>query len=1021
MRKQILTFLLLVLFSPLAMLAQQTQTVKGTVVDETNTPVIGATVKVNGSSIVTATDFDGNYVLKNVPADAVITYTYIGMQTQEVKVSGKSEINITLKEDSQNLEEIVVIGYGAAKAKDLTAPIAVVSGEDIAAIATSSPMAALQGSVPGLSIVRSNSPGASPTVKIRGVGSFSNNSAPLYVVDGMFYDNIDFLNNADIEEMSILKDASAAAIYGVRAANGVIIVTTKKGAKNRPAKVTYDGYVGIQHAVNILEMANSQEYGIMMMEADYDTYNSYFRNSIDKFGGSYADPDFHNWTYGADTDWYDELLRNALITNHSLNVSGGSEKASYAVGLNYMYQDGIMDTDNNDFKRLNLRAQIDYDAYDWLKVGANVVVSNATQNSPNLNAWQLAFNMPGIIPVYSENNTMAFPEKYASPSEVGFTGNFNNPVAAARYTSNKAEILRVLPTFYAELNLFDGKVKAKTQYSQSFNFTNRRQFTPAYYVSSWQQREQSSLTKSNSYYRNYVWDNTITYSDTFDKHSLTVMVGQSAREENYRLLSGSANNVPDLRDEYLYLINGNTDGATVSDDGTTYRGLSVFGRVNYSYDDRYLLNVTVREDGSQKYNEKWGFFPSVGAAWVISNENFFNDVNWLDYLKLRASWGKLGNDNIAASDGFAGITTGGNAYNGVFGDGHTINGYYYDGEFSWLKWEVVEEWNVGLNFMTLNNRLNFDIDYYNRTTNNAVINSPVPLSNTTIAGNNGKIRNQGFEITANWSDKVGDFSYSIGANLAYLHNEVVSLNDIPYIYGGSAECRTIAKVGEEMNSYYGWIVDGIYQNQAEIDNDPVAQNIIASGVDLEPGEFKYRDVNGDQMVDDDDRVALGSNIPNLTYGVNLGMQYKNFDLNVVMSGVAGNQIYNRKRAMRYAQANYNFDKDQVVNRWHGEGTSNTYPSAKALTKGWNKNHTSSFWVEDGDYFRLQNVTLGYSFKNVKMGGYTLPRLRLSLSAENPLTVFRANSFTPEVTDPIGWDTEVYPMYATYTFGLTIDL
>lgn len=317
------------------MLAQQTQTVKGTVVDETNTPVIGATVKVNGSSIVTATDFDGNYVLKNVPADAVITYTYIGMQTQEVKVSGKSEINITLKEDSQNLEEIVVIGYGAAKAKDLTAPIAVVSGEDIAAIATSSPMAALQGSVPGLSIVRSNSPGASPTVKIRGVGSFSNNSAPLYVVDGMFYDNIDFLNNADIEEMSILKDASAAAIYGVRAANGVIIVTTKKGAKNRPAKVTYDGYVGIQHAVNILEMANSQEYGIMMMEADYDTYNSYFRNSIDKFGGSYADPDFHNWTYGADTDWYDELLRNALITNHSLNVSGGSEKASYAVGLNY--------------------------------------------------------------------------------------------------------------------------------------------------------------------------------------------------------------------------------------------------------------------------------------------------------------------------------------------------------------------------------------------------------------------------------------------------------------------------------------------------------------------------------------------------------------------------------------------------------------------------------------------------------------------------------------------------------------
>ena len=325
--------------------------VKGTVVDKDNMPVIGATVRVVGTNIVTATDFDGNYVLSNVPEDATITYTYIGMSTQEVKVAGQSQINVTMAEDAQNLEEVVVIGYGSAKAKDLTAPIAVVKGDDIASIATSSPMAALQGSVPGLSITRSNAPGASPTVKIRGVGSFSNNSSPLYVVDGMFYDNIDFLNNADIEEMSILKDASAAAIYGVRAANGVIIVTTKKGAKNRPAKVTYDGYVGIQKAVNVLDMANSQEYGIMMMEADYDTYNSYFRNSIDNYGGSYADPDFHNWTYGADTDWYDELLRTAIITNHSLNISGGSEKASYAVGLNYLYQDGIMDTDNNDFYR----------------------------------------------------------------------------------------------------------------------------------------------------------------------------------------------------------------------------------------------------------------------------------------------------------------------------------------------------------------------------------------------------------------------------------------------------------------------------------------------------------------------------------------------------------------------------------------------------------------------------------------------------------------------------------------------
>ena len=1018
MRRQILTFLLVLALSPAIAFAQQAMTVKGTVVDKDNQPVIGATVQVKGSDKITVTDFDGNYVLSNVPADAAITYTYIGMATQEIKVAGNSQINVTLHESVQNLDEVVVIGYGSAKAKDLTSPISVIKGEEIASVATSTPMSALQGKVPGLSIVKSNAPGASPTVKIRGLGSFKNNAAPLYVVDGMFYDNIDFLNNADIQEMSVLKDASAAAIYGVRAANGVIIITTKKGAKNVKPRVTYDGYVGIQKATNILEMANSQEYGIMMMEADYDTYSSYFKNSIDMFGGSYADPDFHNWTYGADTNWYDELLRTAVITNHSLNISGGSDKATYAVGMNYLYQDGIMDSENN-FARLNFRANLEYDAYDWLKVGASFVVSNGTQYAPNLNAWQLAFNMPGIIPVYSDKNTQAFPEQYASPSQIGFTGNFNNPIAAARYKTSKNEMVKVLPTFFAELRFLDNKIRVKTQYSQALDFINSRVYTPSYYVSSWQQLPQSSLTKDSSKYRNWVWDNTITYHDTFGKHSLTAMLGHSSREDNYRYLTGTSTNVPDLRDEYLYLGNGNSDGRTVDDNGTTYRSLSFFGRVNYDFDGKYLLNVTLREDGSSKYNDKWGLFPSVGAAWVISDEDFFEGVNWLDFLKLRASWGKLGNDNVPASAGFAGISTGGNTYNGVFGNG-IINGYYYDGTFSWLKWEKVEEYNIGINFTTLKNRLNVDLDYYNRTTKDAVIAYPIPLSNTTIDKNYGKINNQGFEITANWSDQIGDFSYSVGANLAYLHNEVKSLNEAPYIYGGSAECRTIAMVGEEMNSYYGWEVEGIYQNAAEIANDPVAQNIIKSGIDLEPGDFKYRDMNGDKMVDDADRVALGSNIPPITYGFNIGLQWKNLDFNMVMSGVAGNEIYNRKRAMRFAQPNYNFDKDQFQNRWHGEGTSNSYPSAKALTKGWNKNHTSDFWVEDGSYFRIQNIQLGYSFRNIKMGNYTMPNLRLSVSAENPFTAFKANSFTPEITDPIGWDTEVYPQSATYTFGVSID-
>ena len=479
MRKQILTFLLLVLFSPLAMLAQQTQTVKGTVVDETNTPVIGATVKVNGSSIVTATDFDGNYVLTNVPANAVITYTYIGMQTQEVKVSGKSEINITLKEDSQNLEEIVVIGYGAAKAKDLTAPIAVVKGDDLIAQPTSSPMSALQGKVPGVNIVNSGTPGAGPTVKIRGVGSFSD-STPLYVVDGMFYDNINFLNNADIQEMSILKDASAAAIYGVRAANGVVIITTKKGRRNQKAQITYNGYVGIQQATNVLEMTNSSQYAEMLREAGEDIYSDYLKKSIEKWGGNYEANQ-----YNADTDWYDELLRTAMITNHSLSISGGSENATYSVGLSYLSQDGIMDVENY-YRRTNFRAALDYDATNWLKVGFNGVFSNSNQQLPNNAAWQQAYNMPGIIPVMDGDD-------YATPQDLGVSANLYNPVATANYYDSRNETYQVLSNFYAQLNFIPDKLSFKTSYSYDFSLVKGRTFTPTYNISSWQKNETNSL------------------------------------------------------------------------------------------------------------------------------------------------------------------------------------------------------------------------------------------------------------------------------------------------------------------------------------------------------------------------------------------------------------------------------------------------------------------------------------------------------------------------------------------------
>ena len=1005
MRRQTLFLLFMILFSlPLTVLAQGTKTVKGTVVDQNNEPIIGATVVVKGSTIGAATDLDGNYVLNGVPEDATLVFNYLGMLPQEISAAGQSVVNVRLREDTQLLDEVVVIGYGSAKAKDLTAPIDVVKEKELVNVPTSSPMAALQGKVPGVNIINSGTPGDGPKVTIRGMGSFGDTS-PLYVVDGMFYDDINFLNNSDIQDMTILKDASASAIYGVRAANGVVIITTKRGARNQDAKVTYNGYVGIQKATNLLEMCNSHEYATMLMEADAASYGHIFEKSIETFGG-----DLNALKFNADTNWYDELLRTAMMTNHSLNVSGGTEKATYSAGMSYLSQDGIMDVDNY-YRRLNFRAALDFDAR-WLKLGFNGVFSSSQQQLPKNAAWQQAFNTPSIIPVFDNTrDDTIFPDKYASPEQVGLGSNFKNPVATANYYDNRNDVYQVLSNFYAQLNLLPNKLNVRTSYSYDYRAIRGTDFTPTYYIGTHQQQATTSLTKKNTDYNKWVWDNVATYTDKWGQHSFTGMLGVSMRQEQMKSLEGTATNVPEGEDVWKYISLGNKEGATVKDDGWKYRGLSYFTRLNYNYNDKYMLMFTFRADGSSKYNDKWGYFPSIGAAWVISQEPFMKNQNIFDYMKLRASWGKLGNDKIAASAGFASIQN----VQSVFGPNTAIDGFINTTNFSWLGWEVVNETNVGVNFSTLKNRLNADIDWYYRLTDNAVISPKLPMSGELLAGNNGQILNTGIDLSLNWNDKIGqDFNYNIGVNLSYLHNEVKSLKgNMKIIKGG----KTVNMVGETMNSFYGYKVIGIYQTPEQCAADPIA---VANG--LEPGDFIYEDVNGDHVIDGNDKQVLGSYVPSFTYGFNAGFSYKNFDFSLTTYGQAGGELWNRKRALRYAADYYNFDRAQYENRWTGAGSTNEHPSAKALLKTWNKSdsNNASYFVESSDYFRIQNITLGYSFKNLKIGSYVMPGLRLSLTADRPFTTFKANSFTPEVSDAEGWDTEVYPLTSTYTFGVQID-
>ena len=1002
MNKHILSLLLVIM--PVFALAQQIVT--GVVTDEQGEPMIGATVRIVGSDQGTITDVDGEFMLPDVAQNATIEVSYMGYLSQQLKPSG-NKLRVTLKEDTQNLEEVVVVGYGAAKIKDLTSPIEMVKGDELVSIPSSSPMSALQGKVSGVNIVNSGVPGAGPTVSIRGIGSFSNNT-PLYVVDGMFYDNINFLNNSDIEEMSIMKDASAAAIYGVRAANGVVIITTKRGKANQRPDVTYDGYVGLQTVANLIPMSSSSQYAEMMLEANKRAYTRMVQMSMKLYGGSY-DEATGIYTLDQNTNWYKELLRPAVMTNHSLNINGGGDKATYGVGISYLYQNGIMNTDNS-YNRLNVRGNVEYKPFKWLTVGFNAIFVQSTQQFPNNAAWQQAYNMPGIFPVYDPTTAELYTDGYASPLTLKLTNNFYNPVATARMYDSRNRNNQVMANAYAQFNILPDKLYLRTSYNYDYTGMQATTYIPEYYISNDQKNETSNLTKSMTSINNWIWDNTLTYSDSWGRHSLKVMLGLSMREERYYNEWGVVQDVPAGKDSYMYLSLGNTEGRAVGDGGSRDRALSYFGRINYSYADKYMLMFTLRRDGSSKYNDKWGTFPSVGLAWVLTNEDWLRGVENVDYLKLRASWGMLGNDKIAASYG----TTSSNVTRAVFGNNSVLSGYINSSNFSWLSWEKVNETNVGVNFAFLKNRLTGDIDWYYRLTQNAVVSPSLPMQNETIQGNWGEILNMGIDVNLNWEHKVNkDWTYFIGGNVSWLHNRVKSLRDnLQMIKGG----KTVQKVGEKMNSYYGFKVAGIYQTEDECAADPIA---VANG--LKPGDFRYEDVNGDNVIDESDKQILGSYVPDVTYGINMGFRYRGLDLTVVFTGQAGGEIWNRKRALRYASNTYNFDLDQYQKRWHGEGTSNTDPSAAALMKSWNigDSQNASYFVEKADYFRIQNITLGYTFTNVGAGEYKMPSIRLSLSAEKPFTSFTAHSMTPEISDPEGWDTEVYPLTSTWSFAVQL--
>jgi TonB-linked SusC/RagA family outer membrane protein len=997
-------FLLLLVIASTAVFGQE-KTVTGTVSDRsTNESLPGASVMIKGTSVAAMTDIDGKFSLKVPPGDNVMVFSYIGYTPQEIPVGNLSVFNVQLSPTKTSLQEVVVVGYGSTKVKDLTSSITTVKNEDIIRTPASQPLQALQGKVAGMQIVTNGGPGSQPTVRIRGIGSFPGreNEAPLYVVDGMFYDNIDFLNPTDIASMSVMKDASAAAIYGVRAANGVVLIETKSGQYNQKTEITYNGYFGYQVAQNVVKMANSQQFTIMARESGSAADESFILNAMQRFGRSRVDPSIPE----PNTDWYDELLRPAAINNHSLDFSGGTEKARYSVGANYFYQDGIMNMDNS-YERLNLRTKLDIKATNWLTVGGNLIFSNALKDNEQNAAWNEAYFAVPIMPVYDTLNTTAYPDNYASARIMGYRAG-QNPFPTMAYNLDRMKIKKLLSNFYAEFNLIPKVLTFKTTYSYSYTGIDQRIINLPWYIDDGFQNPDAVITRKESNYNNHIWDNVLTFNKSFNKHYLTLMGGTSFKDEGFQYLTAQAKDFPTDMEESWYIAQAKViESTAVTDDGSRYYGMSYFGRLAYNFNEKYLFYATVRADGSNKYQQTWGYFPTFGAGWVITEEKFIKKNDILNYFKLRASWGQLGNDKIQASDGayttsVVKTTLGGTVYAGTV----------VSNSYSELKWEMTEELDIGFTARFIKNKLAADFDYYKRDTKNAAIPVQIPSVGGSVLRPVGTIRNSGLELTLDWSDQINDkLSYNIGFNMATLKNEATDLYGQAYIDGGTAEFRQRTYVGEPLMAFYGREIAGVYQNQAEIDADPVA---VDNG--LVPGDFKYVDQNKDGKIDDDDRVILGSYFPSFIYGGNIGVKFMNFDLNVSVYGQEGNKVLNRKRGEIIWTADGNLDADLATNRWHGEGTSDKYPSSSGLRRGWNQK-MSDYFVEDGSFFRIQNISLGYTLKNDEWVNGNFPDIRIYFTAERPLSLFKYNGFTPEVAN--GWDSQTYPVAAIYTIGLNV--
>ena len=980
------------LLLPMCMFAQQI-TVQGVVKDQTGETVIGASVMEKGTTNGTITGIDGDFSL-NMSPNGTLVVSFVGYKTQEVQVKGQKQLQVVLSEDAEMLDEVVVIGYGTMKKSDLTGAVSSIGNKDIKDSPVSNLGQAIQGKISGVQIVDAGKPGDNVSIKIRGLGSI-NNCDPLVVIDGVPTDlGLSSLNMADVERLDVLKDASATAIYGSRGANGVVMITTKRGTEGK-GKLAVSANYSFQNATNVPSLLNAAQYA--------ELSNDMMVNS-----GRNPNPEWANPSeLGAGTDWMDELLRTGVMQNYTVSYSGGNEKSHYYVSGGFLDQSGIVKSVN--YRRFTFQSNSDAQVLKWLKFSNNITFSADTKKSGSYNIGDALKALP-IYPVKNEDGSWSGPDGNSE-----WYGSTRNPIGPTELNKSQTDGYNFLANLTAELT-FTKWLKFKSTFGYDAKFWFIDNFTPKY---NWKPTptEETSRYKSDNKSFTYLWDNYFLFDHTFaEKHRVGLMAGMSAQWNTNDYLNAQKNvfmfdNVHEMDNgEEMYAIGGNE---------TEWALLSYMARVNYSYEDRYLLTATIRRDGSSRFGKKhrWGTFPSVSVAWRASQEKWFPKNDYINDLKVRAGYGvtgsqaSVGNYSYLASYNTSVYPFGISSGNQTALVSSTLANPY-------IHWEEVAQTNIGFDASLFNSRVMFSFDAYLKETRDMLVKASIPITSgfedtTTTYTNAGKVRNQGIEMSLHTINLTGELGWETNLTATYNKNKIKDLNsDVPY-YINQINNSYVTMLAKDypINVFYGYVTDGIFQNQSEVNTHAVQPG-------AEPGDIRFRDLNNDGVINDSDRTVIGNPNPSWLFSMNNSLSYKGFELSVFLQGIAGNKIYNANNIDNTGMAAAYNQTTDVLKRWQGEGTSNSMP--RAVFGDPNQNtRVSDRFVENGSYLRLKNITLSYTFPKQWLQKTQIENARLSLSCENVATITGYSGFDPEVGIN-GIDQNRYPISRTFSLGLNFN-